>query len=65
MEQNVNIIKDINGNNIVIVNDIRFKGRHSVQMGRKNEDAGYIRQLISFLHGLLLEDYESACIFRC
>lgn len=30
MERNVNIIKDINGNNIVIINDIRFKGRRSV-----------------------------------
>lgn len=30
MERNVNIIKDINRNNIVIINDIRFKGRRSV-----------------------------------
>ena len=27
MERNVNIVKDVNGNNIVIINDIRFKGK--------------------------------------
>ncbi len=30
MERNVNIVKDVNGNNIVIINDIRFKGKRSV-----------------------------------
>ncbi len=31
MERNVNVIKDINGNNIVVINDIRFKGKRSVK----------------------------------
>ncbi len=31
MERNVNIVKDVNGNNIVIINDIRFKGKRSVK----------------------------------
>ena len=30
MERNVNVIKDIYGNNIVVINDIRFKGKRSV-----------------------------------
>lgn len=30
MERNVNIVKDVNGNNIVIINDIRFKGKRSI-----------------------------------
>lgn len=31
MERNVNVIRDVNGNNIVIINDIRFKGKRSVK----------------------------------
>lgn len=31
MERNVSIVKDVNGNNIVIINDIRFKGKRSVK----------------------------------
>lgn len=31
MERNVNVIRDINGNNIVVINDIRFKGKRSVK----------------------------------
>ncbi len=31
MERNVNVIKDIYGNNIVVINDIRFKGKRSVK----------------------------------
>lgn len=30
MDRNVNVIQDINGKNIVIINDIRFKGKRSV-----------------------------------
>ncbi len=31
MERNVNVIKDIYDNNIVVINDIRFKGKRSVK----------------------------------
>lgn len=31
MKRNVNIVKDINGNNIVVINDIQFKGKRSVK----------------------------------
>ena len=31
MSRNVNIVKDVNNNNIVIINDIRFKGKRSVK----------------------------------
>lgn len=37
---------------------VKEKVLHIMQM-----DVEYIRQLISFLHGMLLEDYESTCIF--
>ena len=30
MERNVNVIKDINGNNIVLINDIIFKGKRQI-----------------------------------
>ena len=30
MDRNVSVIKDVNNNNIVIINDIRFKGKRSV-----------------------------------
>ncbi len=29
-QRNVSIIQDIDGNNIVVINDIRFKGKRSV-----------------------------------
>lgn len=30
MQRNVNIIKDLNGNNIVLINDIRFKEKRKI-----------------------------------
>ena len=30
MDRHVNVVNDINGNNIVIINDIKFKGKRSV-----------------------------------
>ena len=30
MERNVTVIRDIDGNKIVMINDIRFKGKRSV-----------------------------------
>lgn len=30
MDRNVNIIRDVNGNKIVLINDIIFKGKRSV-----------------------------------
>ena len=31
MERNISVIKDVNGNQIVIVNDIRFKGKRNIK----------------------------------
>ncbi len=31
MDRNVSVVKDTNGNNIAIINDIRFKGKRSVK----------------------------------
>ena len=30
IKRNVSVIQDVDGNNIVIINDIRFKGKRSV-----------------------------------
>ena len=30
MERNISVIKDVNGNKIVVINDIRFKGRQNI-----------------------------------
>jgi hypothetical protein len=30
LERNVNVIKDVNGNNIALINDIKFKGKRQV-----------------------------------
>ena len=31
MERNVTIVKDLNGKNIVLINDIYFKGRQNIE----------------------------------
>lgn len=43
MERNVNVIKDIYGNNIVVINDIRFKGKRSVKW---NDVKKYLEKFI-------------------
>lgn len=43
MERNVNVVKDVNGNNIVIINDIRFKGKRSVKW---NDVKEYLRAFV-------------------
>lgn len=43
MKRNVSVIKDINGNNIVIINDIRFKGKRSVRWDDVKE---YLKEFI-------------------
>lgn len=48
MERNVNIVKDVNGNNIVIINDIRFKGKRSVKW---NDVKEYLQAL--YLYDIL------------
>ena len=30
MERSISVIKDVNGNQIVVINDIRFKGRQNI-----------------------------------
>ena len=41
--RNVSVIQDIDGNNIVVINDIRFKGKRSVEW---NDVEKYLRQYV-------------------
>jgi len=43
MERNISVIKDVNGNQIVIVNDIRFKGKRNIDW---DEVQQYLKQYI-------------------
>ena len=43
MERNISVIKDVNGNQIVIVNDIRFKGKRNIDW---DEVEQYLRQYV-------------------
>ena len=42
-QRNVSIIQDIDGNNIVVINDIRFKGKRSVNWKDVKE---YIKEYV-------------------
>ena len=42
-KRNVSVIQDIDGNNIVVINDIRFKGKRSVEW---NDVEKYLRQYV-------------------
>ncbi len=52
MIRNVSIIKDINGNKIVLINDIRFKGRQNINW---DEVEQYLKQYV----GEFIEIIES------
>lgn len=43
MERNVNIIKDVNENQIAVINDIRFKGKRSIDW---NDVEQYMKQYV-------------------
>ena len=43
MERNISVIKDVNGNQIVVINDIRFKGRQNIDW---NEVEQYLNQYV-------------------
>ena len=43
MKRNVSVVKDINGNSIVLINDIIFKGRQSIKW---NDVEEYLRQYV-------------------
>ena len=43
MERNISVIKDVNGNQIVIVNDIRFKGKRNIDWDDVEQ---YLKQYI-------------------
>lgn len=42
-QRNVSVIQDIDGNNIVVINDIRFKGKHSIAW---KEVRAYLREYV-------------------
>ncbi len=54
--RNVSVIKDVDGNSIVMINDIRFKGKRSVNW---DEVKAYIEEFVG-------DDYTIAetCILR-
>ena len=43
MERNISVIKDVNGNQIVVINDTRFKGRQNIDW---NEVEQYLKQYV-------------------
>lgn len=43
MRKNINVIKDLNGNQIVVINDIRFRGKRNIDW---KEVEQYLRQYI-------------------
>ena len=43
MERNISVIKDVNGNQIVVINDIRFKGRQHIDWGEVEQ---YLKQYV-------------------
>lgn len=43
MERNISVIKNVNGNQIVIVNDIRFKGKRNINW---DEVEQYLKQYV-------------------
>ena len=43
MERNISVIKDVNGNQIVMVNDIRFKGKRNIDW---DEVEQYLKQYV-------------------
>lgn len=43
MERNIFVIKDVNGNQIVMINDIRFKGRQNIKW---DEVEQYLKQYV-------------------
>ena len=43
MRRNVSVVQDIDGNNIVVINDIRFKGKRSVNWKEVRE---YLKEYI-------------------
>lgn len=43
MERNISVIKDVNGDQIAVVNDIRFKGRQNIDW---DEVEQYLKQYV-------------------
>lgn len=43
MERNISVIKDVNGNQIVIINDIHFKGKRNIDW---DEGKQYLKQYV-------------------
>ena len=52
MERNISVIKDVNGNQIVVINDIRFKGRQNI-------DWDEVEQYLKLYVGEFVEIAES------
>ena len=47
MERKVNVVEDLDGNKIVFIHDIRFKGKRSVEW---DDVEGYLRQFVGEMY---------------
>ena len=54
MDRNVNVIQDLNGHSIVIINDILFKGKRSINW--KDVEA-YLRQYVGEFYEIAATEY--------
>lgn len=81
MDRNVSIIKDVNDNNIVIINDIKFKGKRLVNWDdvkaylaehvgemytiAESGDVIYIGKDLPFLFMEIMEKWTDTMFFVC
>jgi outer membrane protein assembly factor BamA len=59
LERNVNVIRDVNGNNIVMINDIKFKGKRQVNW---NDVKEYLEQYVGEFYEIA--DTKRCCVYR-
>ena len=47
MQRKVNVVEDLDGNKIVVIHDIRFKGRQAIEW---NDVEKYLKQYVGEAH---------------
>lgn len=60
--RNVSVIQDIDGNNIVLINDIRFKGKRSINWKEVREYLKKIQNLL-FLYMMIMVKWKGIIYF--
>jgi len=61
IKRNVSVIQDINGNNIVMINDIRFKGKRSVDRKDVRE---YLKEYVGEFYTIAATGASWLCYYR-